>query len=148
MSDEPPKGSFSAAAKGRPHRGAGLMASLIVASLTGAAVTPAWPHHSYAMFDRTKDLSLHGTVKDWQWTNPHTWMVLMVSGPQGETVEWNLEGQSTQVLRMLGWNREMVKPGDEVTVHINPLRSGGNGGQIAGVVAADGHVYGRPPLPK
>jgi hypothetical protein len=131
-----------------PKRWEVNLAAAVAGVLATAIGTAAYPHHSYAMFDRSKDVVLVGTVKSWQWTNPHTWMVLLVPTPGGAPAEWDLEGQSTAVLHMLGWNREMVKPGDKVTVHINPLKTGARGGQIAGVTGADGHVYGRPAFPK
>jgi hypothetical protein len=112
--------------------------ALVIGSLALAA--PAAAHHSYAMFDRDKDVVLVGAVKEWRWTNPHTFMVLVVPAAGGET-EWRIEGQSTEVLRLKGWNREMVKVGDKVTVHIKPLKNGSNGGQLAGVTGADGQVY-------
>ncbi len=113
--------------------------ALVIGSLALAA--PAAAHHSYAMFDRDKDLALAGAVKEWRWTNPHTFMVLIVPKAGGPDAEWRIEGQSTEVLRLKGWNRDMVKVGDKVTVHIKPLKNGTNGGQLAGVTAADGQVY-------
>jgi hypothetical protein len=111
----------------------------VLAALALAA--PATAHHSYAMFDREKDIVLTGTVKDWQWTNPHSFLVLSVTGDQGKVVEWGLEGSSPQVLRGRGWQREMVKPGDKVTVHLKPLKAGTTGGQLSSVAAPDGHIY-------
>ena len=106
-----------------------------------ACSTPAFSHHSYAMFDRTKDVKLIGAVKDWKWANPHTFLVLAVIDEHGGSTEWTIEGQSPQVLRLKGWNRDIVKVGDRVTVHILPLKDGSQGGQLVSVLATDGHLY-------
>jgi hypothetical protein len=120
------------------------------ATLVGLSFAlPALSHHSYAMFDRDKDVGLVGIVKVWQWTNPHTWLVLDVTDSDGKLSEWSIEGQSPQVLRLLGFpGKDMIKPGDKVTVHIHPLRDGTAGGQLASVTAPDGQTYGGgPPKP-
>jgi hypothetical protein len=105
----------------------------------------ALAHHSFAAFDQSRTLTLKGTVKDWQWTNPHTWLVLEVPDPSGSTQEWNIEGQSPQVLRReQGFSRDIVKPGDKVIVTIHPRRDGSNGGSFIGVTAADGHALVKP----
>jgi hypothetical protein len=111
--------------------------------------SPALSHHSYAMFDHEKEVVLTGTVKDWQWTNPHTWLVLDVMDGEGNLVEWNIEGQSPQVLRLQGFaGKDTMKQGDKVTVHIRPLRDGTTGGQLASVTTADGRTYlGSPAKP-
>jgi len=122
---------------------------MILRTAAGVALAmPALAHHSYAMFDRDKDVALTGTVKEWRWTNPHTWLVLDVMNDDGKLVEWSIEGQSPQVLRLQGFaGKDMMKPGDKVTVHIHPLRDGTNGGQLAAVITSEGQVFG-PPAPK
>ena len=119
------------------------MRTMIVATVSAATLlaTSALAHHSGAMFDRSKAVTLSGVVKDWQWTNPHTALILDVAGDQGRVVEWNLEGQSPQVLRGRGWNRGVMKVGDKVVVRTNPLRDGGLGGSIVTVTTADGRSY-------
>jgi hypothetical protein len=115
---------------------------ICIAVAAGAALAvPASAHHSYAMFDLQKDVMLTGAVKDWQWTNPHTWLVLDQATDNGKAMEWRLEGSSPGVLRQKGWGREMVKAGDRVTVRMHPLKDGSAGGQISGITAADGHDY-------
>ena len=93
------------------------------------------------MFDRSKDVVLSGVVKDWQWTNPHTWLILNVTNDKGETAVWSIEGQSPQVFRGKGWTRAIMKPGDRVVVHMAPLRDGANGGSIVSVATVDGKTY-------
>ena len=107
--------------------------------LAFAVAAPA--HHSYAMFDLTREVTLNGVVKTWEWTNPHSRLVLVTTDPDGKPVEWGLEGSSPSVLRGRGWNRAMVKPGDKIVAVIRPLRNGAVGGQLERVTAADGQIY-------
>jgi len=102
----------------------------------------AGAHHSFASFDSTQVVTLKGTVKDFQWTNPHCWLQLVVMGEDGTPQEWSLEGLSPNVLGRMGWKRNSVVPGDVVTVYSNPLRSGGRGGNMVKVVRSDGTVIG------
>jgi hypothetical protein len=106
-----------------------------------AFATPAFAHHSYAMFDLTKDVVITGVVADWKWANPHTSLDVLATNDQGAPVTWRLEGKSPQVLRIKGWTRDVIKVGDKITVHLYPLREGAYGGQMVRVTAADGHVY-------
>jgi hypothetical protein len=110
--------------------------------LTAVAV-PVFAHHSFAMFDNQKDMKLEGTVKEFQWTNPHTWIQLMVTGPDGKVTEWSIEGGSPNGLRRQGWRAEVIKPGDKVTVMIHPLKSGEAGGSLVNVKLPDGKMLGR-----
>ena len=112
-----------------------------VAAMTLLAAGESSAHHSGAMFDRAKEVTLTGVVKDWQWTNPHTWLQLVVQNEKGEPTEWSIEGQSPQVHRGRGWTRTVFKPGDKVTVKVHPLRDGALGGSIMSVTAADGNTY-------
>jgi hypothetical protein len=100
---------------------------LVLGTGTLGAPVGAAAHHSFAMFDHSRKLTLTGTVKDWQWVNPHTWLQLTVPSAGGET-EWRIEGRSPNVLSRRGWNRKVVSPGDKVTVVIYPLKSGEPGG--------------------
>ena len=108
-----------------------VVAVLLVADAASA-------HHSYAMFEVNKTVSLTGTVSKWEWTNPHTWLVVVAPASDGKNVEWQIEGSSPAVWRRYGRNREIVKTGDRVTVMIHPLRSGANGGQLQSITTADG----------
>jgi hypothetical protein len=101
----------------------------------------AHAHHSGAMFDRSKDVVLNGVVKEWQWNNPHCWLIVEVLGEEAKTVVWSLEGQSPQVFRGKGWTRDLLRVGDKVIVHMAPLRDGSAGGSLVSVQTADGRVY-------
>ena len=94
-------------------------------------------HHGFDMFDQKHAMTLKGTVKDWQWTNPHTWIQLDVE-QDGKLTEWSLEGVSISQLGRMGWKRDFIKIGDKVTVEIFPLRNGKPGGQWSRVFDANG----------
>ena len=88
-----------------------------------AAAMPAAAHHSFAMFDQKKIMTLSGTVHEFQWTNPHAF--LEVDVPEGgKSTRWSLELNSPNNLKRQGWSRSAVKTGDKVTVRMNPLRDG------------------------
>lgn len=109
--------------------------------LLALAALPAGAHHSFAMFDLEKDVTLQGVVKEFQWTNPHSWIQLMVTDAEGRQVEWSLEGGSPGVLSRGGWKRTSLQPGDKVTVVIYPLRDGKPGGSFLEVTRADGSKF-------
>jgi hypothetical protein len=103
---------------------------LLVLALAGAAAPPAMAHHSFAMFDRDHPTPLAGTVKDFQWTNPHVWIQVLVAGPDGAQQEWGIECTSVNFMRRQGWERDSLKPGDRVKLLIFPLKDGSRGGQF------------------
>lgn len=112
-------------------------------------VLPAYAHHSFAMFDQAKEQTLEGTVKEFQWTNPHAWVQLLVKGPDGKVVEWSIECASPNGLRRQGWRGNTIKAGDQVTAIINPLKSGEPGGSLVILTLPDGTQLGRRiPPPK
>jgi hypothetical protein len=115
----------------------------LAAVAAAGAAGPASAHHSFAMFDRTKTVVLNGVVKEFQWTNPHSWVQLQVPGPDGQSVSWSLESGSPSSLARQGWKRTSLKAGDRVAVTINPLRSGEHGGNFIAAKFADGTVLGR-----
>ena len=103
-------------------------AAALVLGLSAPAA-PALAHHSFAMFDFTKTLTLRGTVKEFQWTNPH--VVLWVeTDPVGTdpAVTWSAELTSPGNLTRNGWTRQSLKPGDKIELELNPLRDGKHGG--------------------
>jgi hypothetical protein len=100
-------------------------------------IQPASAHHSFAMFDRSKEVTLVGTVKEFQWTNPHCWLQLVVVS-DGQTKEWSFEGGSPGILSRHGWKHTSLKEGDKVTVTFYPLLSGEAGGSFIQVVTPTG----------
>jgi hypothetical protein len=113
-----------------------LAAAFLAAVLAGAQ--PAAAHHSFAMFEPTKTLTFKGTVKTFQWTNPHVivW-VLVQPDDGGPAQEWSLETTSPGVLTRNGWTRQSLKAGDRVSVVFSPLRDGSHGGGLNSVTLLD-----------
>jgi len=103
-----------------------------------AACLPVFAHHSFAVYDKTKVLTLKGVVKEFQWANPHCvlWFVVKPEGG-GEPQEWGVETTSPGVLTRSGWTRNSIKPGDHVSVEFNPLRDGSHGGGLNSVTLLD-----------
>jgi hypothetical protein len=104
--------------------------------------TEAVAHHSFAMFDQEKTVQLSGTIRAFEWTNPHCWIQIYVEGTDGRAVEWSIEGPSPNRLAREGWRSSTLRPGDKVTVTANPLKSGENGGSLVRVTFRDGRVMG------
>jgi hypothetical protein len=113
-----------------------------LAAVAFGAVVPAWPHHSFAMFDQTKVVPLKGTVREFQWTNPHAWIQIDVPSESGKLEMWSVELNSPNNLRRQGWKSNSLKAGDKVTVTINPLRDGKKGGLFVSVTLPDGSTLG------
>lgn len=118
---------------GNSRRFAGAALLLMLAAI------PASAHHSFAMFDGERTIDLAGTVREFQWANPHTWVQLDVTA-NGRTTTWSIEGRSPNVLARRGWNRLTLRPGDRVTLSVHPLKDGRPGGAITSVRFADGRV--------
>jgi hypothetical protein len=114
-----------------------LWPAFILAAVLGAAA-PASAHHSFAMFEPTKTLTFKGTVKTFQWTNPHVilWVLVQPEGG-GAAQEWSLETTSPGVLTRSGWTRLSLKAGDRVSVVLSPLRDGSHGGSLNSVTLLD-----------
>ena len=122
------------------------MSRMIRIAATGAALSllaglaPATAHHTFAMFDLKKEQSLTGTVKGFEWTNPHTWIHLDVAAPDGSVSTYSVEGQSPNFWSRRGWSKHTVKPGDKVTVVIRPLKDGSKGGMFVRMTLPSGEV--------
>jgi Family of unknown function (DUF6152) len=96
-------------------------------------VTPAWPHHSFAMFDMKKTLTLNGTVKEFQWISPHAWIVMTTPVPGGEPKQWAVELSSPRTLARTGLNPKTLRPGMKISIDIHPLKDGSPGGSATGL---------------
>ena len=118
---------------------------LVLAGIALSAAAPAFAHHSFAMFDRAKVANMSGTVKEYEWTNPHVWVHLMVADAGGKAVEWSFEMQSVAQDTRAGWRADSVKPGDKISVEFHPLKDGTRGGQLMSAVLANGKRLGPPP---
>jgi Family of unknown function (DUF6152) len=104
------------------------LAALVASSAFVAMSGTPMAHHSFAMFDQEHPIELVGTVQEFKYTNPHSYLLLEVKGSDGSTTVWNLEGQAPSMLSRDGWTSTTLKPGDEIILMVNPLRSGAPGG--------------------
>ena len=119
--------------------------SRIVSAVAGAVLLTAgsaFAHHSFAMFDYNKDVTITGEVKELQWINPHIHLFVNVPNGRGGVAEWDIEGGTPGNLRRQGWSRDVVKPGDKVSVVIHPMKNGTTGGQLVKAVRGDGTPIG------
>jgi hypothetical protein len=112
----------------------------IAAGVMGVWIASAAAHHSQAMYDGESDLEVVGTVEEFEWKNPHSWLYLMIEDDDGTPRQWSFETNSTGQLTRVGWAADSMKAGDEVTVVYHPIRDGTRGGSIVEVRLADGTV--------
>ena len=101
-------------------------------------------HHSFAMFDASKTMTLEGTVREFHWTNPHSWIFVMVPDAKGQPAEWAIEMGSPPGLVRQGWEPKTLTPGMKIKVLIRPLKDGKIGGQFLAVTLPDGKQLGDP----
>jgi hypothetical protein len=113
---------------------------LSLAALASSAAHSA--HHSTAMFDRGRVITLEGAVVDFQWTNPHAWIQVTAPGPDGTLVEWSVECSSPNTLSRQGWTPGLLAAGQSIVMVINPMRDGTNAGLFIGMTLEDGRVFG------
>ena len=116
----------------------------LVAIAAMLAASSALAHHSFAMFDQSKSVTVQGTVKDFRWTNPHVFIQLLVKTEGGSEVEWSIEMTSPEHLARVGWRPGTLKAGDAVTLEIHPMRDGTAGGQYISGSGPDGPMAGSP----
>ena len=131
-------------------------ARAVLLSLSVAAIFPvgkAVAHHSFAAeFDAEKPITLKGIVVKWEMMNPHGWITVDVPGPGGEKVRWMVETSNPNGLMRLGWTKNSLKPGDQITVEAYRAKDGSNTANAARVTLADGRSVfagspGTPPTP-
>jgi hypothetical protein len=113
-----------------------LAVSLVVSARTAIA------HHSAAMFDHEKVKDLTGTIKEFQWKNPHVWIQIEIVNAAGAKEEWSIEGGGPNSLSRNGWRPTTFKQGDAVSIRVNPMRDGSLGGLFVGAKLADGKTLG------
>jgi hypothetical protein len=105
-----------------------LTVVLTVCAAMFVAAGAAQAHHSFAMFDQEHPIELAGTVVEFRYTSPHSFILIEVKGADGTSTVWNLEGPSPSILSRDGMSAKTIKPGDELVLTIDPLRSGAPGG--------------------
>ena len=113
-------------------------AALVTASLSVGAAA----HHSFAMFDMGKEVTVKGKVKKFQWTNPHAYIQLVSKDASGKEVEWSMEMGAPMYLYARGWRPGSLKAGMDISVTLNPLRNGKPGGVVRDVTTVDGKPIG------
>jgi hypothetical protein len=120
---------------------------LFATLLFAVGAQPATAHHSFSMFEAQKEVVLKGTIKEFQWSNPHIWIQLNVTDASGKVLEWSIEGGSPNLVARQGWKRNTFKPGDEVQITVHPLRDGQPGGSFVRAVLPDGRTLGGEQIP-
>ena len=129
-----------------------LTAFCLTAAAAAALAAPAFAHHSFAMFQNDKVVTIKGTVKEFEWVNPHSWIHLEVMNTDGKPEEWDFEMASPFQLISRGWKQDSIKPGDQIAVTMHPMKDGSHGGSYMSVTLANGTVLGQgtggpPPRP-
>ena len=117
--------------------GKSLWSASVLLVVLATAVT-AFAHHSFAVYDHTKTLSLKGTVTKWQWSNPHAYLDIDVTDANGAIKHYVLEGTSINMMQRMGWRSNMIKAGDQVTTVAAPLLNGEPGGLLLEIILANG----------
>src|SRR5215208_3673815 len=125
-------------------RGTAMRALLVGVSCAILLVmaSTASAHHSAAGIDRTKTVTVVGVLKEFKWTNPHSWMDIDVTDDKGGSKVWSVEMTSPTYLARAGWKSNTVKPGDKVSVTLRPFRNGDPGGLFVSITLPDGRVLG------
>jgi hypothetical protein len=119
--------------------------AIAVLALASASAVTLWGHHSFAMFDTSNLITLSGKVTEFEWTNPHAYIELDVTDQENEVQHWTIELGSPSILMQAGWKFNDLKPGDEISATVNPLRNGDPGGLLGRVTLPDGRVLSNGP---
>ncbi len=117
---------------------------LLTAGLTALTLgaSAAHAHHSFAAFDRDRSVVLTGTVKEFQWANPHAWIQVLVAEGDGGQKEWSIECGSPNMMTRQGWRSRTLKAGDKIALVMHPMLNGSPSGSLVSVTLADGKVLG------
>jgi hypothetical protein len=117
----------------------------IAAVIAAAVAAPAMAHHSFAMFQNDKTVTLKGTVEEFEWTNPHSWLHMVILGEGGKPEKWAFEMASPNQLISKGWKPDSIKAGDQITLVMHPMKDGSRGGSYVSVTLPNGTVLGQRP---
>ena len=128
---------YTRAAWSAVKHGSRALCAVLALATTGVALA----HHSFAMFDSDHQIKLAGTVKSFEWANPHVYIELDAVGADGTTKGYTVECANPGILNRIGWKFNMIKPGDQITVIIAPLKTGEPGGLLKLVTLADGRKF-------
>lgn len=110
-----------------------------------AVAIPVLAHHSFTMFDTTKQITITGIVSEFQWTNPHSYIEIDVPDESGAVKHWSIEMGSPSILQQSGWKFSSLKKGDKATLVINPLKTGLAGGFLNTATLPNGKMLGNGP---
>ena len=99
---------------------------------------PVAAHHSFAMYDNGKQITIEGVVKELQWNNPHVWIQVLVPNAKGGQDEWSVECTSVNFMVRRGFSKTTIKAGDKISVSLTPLKDGSHGGAFKGVNSLNG----------
>ena len=116
---------------------------VLTVAMVLAIVRPALPHHSHAMFDHEKEVTINGTVAEWVFRNPHVYLYVETKLDNGETVKYSVEMSNITNMIRAGFGANTFKHGDKVSVKLNPLRDGRPGGNYITATTPDGKTFGR-----
>lgn len=105
-------------------------------------VAPLFAHHGNSNFDIDKKLTMKATVTEWVWANPHCWLKFDMTDEKGNVAHWIAETSNPADMTNLGWSRQVFKPGDHVTVTLQPVKNGAPIGRVLQVVLANGQTLG------
>ena len=119
--------------------GSEVTAKTLAAAISLASASAASAHHSFAMYDNDKEVTLDGVVRVFQWANPHGSIALMIM-QDGKPAEYPVELSSLNVMSRQGWTRNSLQPGEHVKITVHPLKDGTQGGSFVKAVRADGSV--------
>lgn len=119
------------------------LTAVLAAAIALAVSSPALSHHSHAMFDHDKEVTIKGTVTDWVFRNPHVFLYVNVKTDTGETVKYTVEMSNITNMLKVGFSATTFKAGDHVTVTMHPLHDGRPGGNYIVATSADGKTFGR-----
>ena len=117
-----------------------LVLTLVTLSLLAASVGPIAAHHSTVPFDSTRQTTLTGIVKEFDWTNPHTWIWINVPNEKGGVDLWGVEGMSPNYLGRRGWTKNTIKPGEKITIVGRPMKDGSKAAMFMSATLANGKV--------
>ena len=105
---------------------------------------PVFAHHGFGVFDYGKEVTIVGELKELQWTNPHIHLLINVANGRGGVTEWDVEAGTTGAMQSAGWSRDVIKPGEKISVLLRPMKNGTKGGQLMRARRADGTGIGGP----
>ena len=123
----------------------GLAVTGLAAVLTCLGVGAASAHHSFGFYDMAKSSEIQGEVSQFEWANPHCWLFVAVSAPNGQPVSYGFEMRSPGEMIRAGWKKNSIKVGDKITVSFRPMRDGSHAGLMTSVKDASGAFVGRAP---